>query len=57
LAEKDELNPLLLEAIAMYQAKETSKKGFIKDIIKPILLTVFGITHQSVGPYHPSLNG
>jgi hypothetical protein len=28
----------------MYQAKETSKRGFSKDSIKSILLTVFGIT-------------
>jgi hypothetical protein len=50
LAEKDKLSPLLSEAIAMYQAKETSKRGFAKDNIKSILLTVFGITPSSSGP-------
>jgi hypothetical protein len=44
LAEKDKLSPLLSEAIAMYHAKETSMRGFTKDSIKSILLTVFGIT-------------
>ncbi len=38
------------EAIAMYQAKETSKRGFTKDIIKSILLIVFGITPPISGP-------
>ncbi len=41
LAEKDELSPLLSKAIAMYHAKETSKRGFTKDSIKSILLTFF----------------
>jgi hypothetical protein len=51
LAEKDKLSPLLSKAIAMYQAKETSKKrGFTKDSIKSILLTIFGITPPSSCP-------
>jgi hypothetical protein len=50
LAEKDKLSSLLSEAIAMYQAKETSKRGFTKDSINSILLTVFGITPPISGP-------
>jgi hypothetical protein len=38
LAEKDKLSPLLFEAIAMYKANETTKRGFTKDSIKSILL-------------------
>ncbi len=37
------MSPLLFEAIAMYKANETTKRGFMKDSIKSILLTVFGI--------------
>jgi hypothetical protein len=40
LVEMDKLSPLLSEAIVMYKANETSK-GFPKDCIKSILLTVF----------------
>ncbi len=50
LAEMDKLSPLLSKAIAMHQAKETSKRGFIKDSIKSTLLTVLGITPQHSGP-------
>jgi hypothetical protein len=50
LAEKDKLSPLLSEAIAMYLAKETSKRGFTKESIKSILLTVFRIAPPSSGP-------
>jgi hypothetical protein len=50
LVKKDKLSPLLSEAIAMYQAKEISKRGFTKDSIKSILLIVFGITPPSSGP-------
>jgi hypothetical protein len=50
LAEKDKLSQLLSEAFAMYQANKTSKGGFIKDSIKSILLTVFGITLPISGP-------
>jgi hypothetical protein len=50
LVKKDKLSPLLSEAIAMYQAKEISKRGFTKDSIKSILLTVFGITPPISGP-------
>ena len=39
LAEMDKLSPLLFEAIAMYKATETTKRGFTKDSIKSILLT------------------
>ena len=39
----DKLSPLLFDAIAMYKANETTKRGFTKDSIKSILLTVFGI--------------
>jgi hypothetical protein len=51
LAKKDELSPLLSKAIAMDQAKETSKRGFTKDSIKSILLEVFWITPPSSGPF------
>ncbi len=44
LAEMDKLSPLLFQAIAMYKANETTKRGFTKDSIKSIILTVFGIT-------------
>jgi hypothetical protein len=44
LAEMDTLSPLLFQAIVMYKANGTTKRGFIKDSIKSILLTVFGIT-------------
>ncbi len=50
LAEMDNLSPLLFEAIVMYKANETSKRGFTKDCIKLILLTVFGITPPNSGP-------
>jgi hypothetical protein len=50
LAEKDKLSPLLSDTIATYQAKETSMRGFTKNSIKSILLTVFGITPPSSGP-------
>ncbi len=50
LTEKDKLYPLLSEAVTMYQSKETSKRGFTKDSIKSILLTIFGITPSSNGP-------
>ena len=43
MAEMDKLSPLLFDAIAMYKANETTKRGFTKDSIKSILLTVFGI--------------
>jgi hypothetical protein len=49
-AEMDKLSPLLSEAILMYKANETSKRGFTKDHIKSILLTVFGITPPNSGP-------
>jgi hypothetical protein len=49
LAEKDKPSPLLSKAIAIYQSKVTSKRGFTKDSIKSILLTVFGITPPSSG--------
>ena len=45
----DTLSPLLFQAIAMYKANETTKRGFIKDSIKSILLTVFGITPPNSG--------
>ena len=48
LAEMDKLSPLLFNAIAMYKANETTKRGFTKDIIK-ILLTVFGIAPPNSG--------
>jgi len=35
--------------IAMYKANETTKRGFTKDSIKSILLTVFGITPPNSG--------
>jgi hypothetical protein len=46
----DKLSPLLSEAIVMYKANETSKRGFTKDRIKSILLTVFGIIQPNSGP-------
>jgi hypothetical protein len=49
LAEKNKLSPLLLDAIKMFKAKETNKKGFTKDCIKSILLSVFGIAPPSSG--------
>jgi len=49
LAEMDKLSPLLFDAIAMYKANETTKRGFTKDSIKSILLTVFGITPPNSG--------
>jgi len=33
----------------MYKANETTKKGFTKDSIKSILLTVFGIAPTNSG--------
>jgi hypothetical protein len=45
----DKLSPLLFQAIAMYKANETTKRGFIKDSIKSILLTVFEITPPNSG--------
>jgi hypothetical protein len=50
LAEMDKLSPLLSEAIVMYKANKTSKRGFTKNCIKSILLTVFGITPPNSGP-------
>ncbi len=35
LAEMDKLSPLLFDAIAMYKANETTKRGFTKDSINP----------------------
>jgi hypothetical protein len=49
LAEMDKLSPLLFKAIAMYKATETTKRGFTKDSIKSILLTVFGIAPPNSG--------
>ena len=49
LAEMDKLSPLLFDAIAMYKANETTKRGFTKDSIKSILLTVFGIAPPNSG--------
>jgi hypothetical protein len=49
LAEMDKLSPLLFQAITMYKKNETTKKGFTKDSIKSILLTVFGITPPKSG--------
>jgi hypothetical protein len=49
LAEMDKLSSLLFEAIAMYKANETTKRGFTKDSIKSILLTVFGIAPPNSG--------
>ncbi len=46
----DKLSPLLSEAIVMYKANETSKRGSTKDRITLILLTVFGITPPNSGP-------
>jgi hypothetical protein len=40
LAEMDKLSPLLFQAIAMYKANETTKRVFIKDSIKSILLAI-----------------
>ena len=48
--EMDKLSPLLSEAIVMYKANETSKRGFTKESIKSILLTVFGITPPNSRP-------
>ena len=45
----DKLSPLLFDAIAMYKANETTKRGFTKDSIKSILLTVFGIAPPNSG--------
>jgi hypothetical protein len=50
LAEMDKLSPLLSEAIVMYKANETSKRGFTKDCIKSILLTVCGIPPPNSRP-------
>jgi hypothetical protein len=50
LAEMNKLIPLLSEAIVMYKAYETSKRGFTKDCIKSILPTVFAITPPNSGP-------
>ncbi len=50
LAEMDKLSLLLSEAIVIYKANETSKRGFTKDCFKSILLTVFGITPPKSGP-------
>jgi hypothetical protein len=49
LAEKDKLSPLLFEAIAIYKANETTKRGFTKESIKSILLTVFEIAPPNSG--------
>jgi len=49
LAEMDKMSPLLFDAIAMYKANETTKRGFTKDSIKSILLTVIGITPPNSG--------
>ncbi len=46
----DKLSPLLSEAIVMYKANETSKRGLKKDCIKSILLTVCGITPSNSRP-------
>jgi hypothetical protein len=46
----DKLSPLLSEVIVMYKVNETSKRGFTKDHIKSILLTVFGITPPNSRP-------
>jgi hypothetical protein len=50
LAVKEKMSPLLLGAIEMFKAKEFTKKGFTKNIIKAILLTVFGISPLNSGP-------
>ena len=49
LAEIYKLSPLLFQAIAMYKANKTTKRGFTKDSIKSILLTVFGIAPPNSG--------
>ncbi len=49
LAEMDKLSPLLFQAIVLYKENETTKRGFTKDSIKSILLTVFGITLPNSG--------
>jgi hypothetical protein len=49
LAEIDKLSPLLFDAIALYKANEATKRGFTKDSIKSILLTVFGIAPPNSG--------
>jgi hypothetical protein len=46
----DKLSPLFSEAIVIYKTNETSKRGFTKGRIKPILLTAFGITPPNSGP-------
>ncbi len=43
LAEMEKLSPLLFQAIVMYKANETTKRGLSKDSIKSNLPTVFGI--------------
>jgi hypothetical protein len=53
----DKLSPLLFDAIAMYKANETTKRGFTKDSIKSILLTVFGIAPPTVENFHPKQSG
>ena len=57
LAEMDKLSPLLFDAIAMYKANETTKRGFTKDSIKSILLTVFGIAPPKAENFHPNQSG
>jgi hypothetical protein len=57
LAEMDKLSPLLFEAIAMYKATETTKRGFTKDSIKSILLTVLGMHHQKAENFHTNQSG
>ncbi len=49
LAEMGKMSPLLFQAIAMYKANKTTKRGFTKDSIKSILLTVFGIAPPNSG--------
>jgi len=39
----------LFEAITMYKSNETTKRGFTKNSIKSILLTVFGIAPPNSG--------
>ncbi len=44
LAEIDKLSPLLFDAIAMYKANETTKRGFTKDSIKSNTHSVWNCT-------------
>jgi hypothetical protein len=57
LSEMDKLSPVLSEAIVMYKANETSKRGFTKIVLDKFCSQSLESHHQTADHFHPNQSG